>query len=111
MQITIAPASVTGPGESEFERTLPQGDWYIIPPIEGDWKIDAVPDGDGGQHLTMIYAEGYSASVHMKGNGVLQVSLYRNDSPHPMEIDQSNLHIWFRDRQDEPPVALKNGHE
>ena len=46
----------------------------------------------------------------MNGDGVLQVSLFRNDLPHPMEIDQGNLHIWFRDRQDELPVVLKNAH-
>ncbi len=102
---------MTGPAGPEFERILPQGDWYIIPPIEGDWKIDAVPDGDGGQHLTMIYAEGYSATVHMKGDGVLRVSLYRNDSPHPMEIDEGNLHIWFRDREGGHPVELKAAPE
>ena len=111
MQIATTPTSMIDAGESQFERILPQGDWFIIPPVEGDWKIDAVPDGDAGQHLTMTYSDGYSATVHMKADGVLRVNLYRNDSPHPMEIDRGKLHIWFRDQQDGVPVSLKPADE
>jgi len=87
--------------DSLSECVLPQGDWFIIPPVEGDWKIDAVPDGDGGQYLTMLYPDDYSAHVHMQGDGVLCVKLYRSGLPYSMEIDQENLHIWFRDQGDD----------
>ena len=82
--------------DANHERVLPKGDWYIIPPAEGEWQVDATPDGRGGQHLRMTYKEGYSAAVYMRSDGVLRVRLYLNEQPHPMEIDESNLHIWFR---------------
>ena len=76
---------------------LPQGDWYIVPPVAGEWEMEATPDGRGGQHLRMLYPEGYSATVFMRADGRLRVRLYRDNLPHPMEIDHQRLHIWFVD--------------
>ena len=97
MQIARPGARLSVNGEAGHQRSMPQGDWYIIPPVEGEWNIEAVPDGRGGQHLTMTYPDDYSATVHMKADGGLDVRLYRQESPHPMEIDPDKLHIWFRE--------------
>ena len=81
--------------DGAVEQVLPQGDWYIVPPVDGDWRVEATPDGRGGQHMKMIYPDGYSASVYMRADGVLRVRLYRDGAPRPMEIDEEHLHIWF----------------
>jgi len=81
--------------KDNFEQVLPQGDWYIVPPVDGDWHIDATPDGRGGQHMRMHYPEGYTASVYMRSDGVLRVRLYRNNIPVMMELDEEHKHIWF----------------
>ncbi|MCY4109081.1 MAG: hypothetical protein OXG11_08645 [Chloroflexi bacterium] len=83
--------------DESYEVLLPKGDWYIIPPVEGDWTVDATPDGRGGQHMQMKYDAGYSASVYMRSDGALRVRLYKDRLPHPMELDRTNLHVWFRD--------------
>ena len=74
---------------------LPQGDWYIVPPVDEEWRVEATPDGRGGQHMRMIYGDGYSATVFMRADGDLRIRLYRHDRPHPMEIDHDKFHIWF----------------
>ena len=83
--------------DESYEALLPKGDWFIVPPVEGEWTVDATPDGRGGQHMRMAYPEGYGALVFMRADGQLRVRLYRDEQPHPMELDQDNLHIWFRD--------------
>ncbi|MCY3695173.1 MAG: hypothetical protein OXG77_08180 [Chloroflexi bacterium] len=88
------PPSADAAAES---ANLPQGDWYIVPPVEGEWKVEATPDGRGGQHLRMLYPDGYAATVYMRADGRLRVRLYRDNRPHPMEIDHDRLHIWFVD--------------
>ena len=85
------------PADESHEVLLPKGDWYIIPPVEGDWTVDATPDGRGGQHMRMEYADGYGASVYMRADGTLRVRLYRHEQPHPLELDETSLHVWFRD--------------
>ena len=87
----------SNPSDESYEILLPKGDWYIIPPVEGHWRVDATPDGRGGQHMRMKYADGFSASVYMRADGTLRVRLYRNERPHPAELDETNCHVWFRD--------------
>lgn len=82
--------------DESYEAVLPKGDWFIVPPVEGEWRIESTPDGRGGQHMRMIYPDGYTASVYMRADGQLRVRLYRREQPHPMEVDESKLHIWFR---------------
>ena len=83
--------------DESYEILLPKGDWYIIPPVEGQWEVDATPDGRGGQHMHMKYAGGFGASVYMRADGTLRVRLYKNEQPHPAELDNTNCHVWFRD--------------
>ena len=47
--------------------------------------------------MQMKYDAGYSASVYMRADGALRVRLYKDRLPHPMELDRTNLHVWFRD--------------
>ena len=76
--------------------TLPKGDWYIAPPVEGEYQINAQTDGARGQYISMTYAEGFQACIHIDDLGVVRCQLYRYNGSWPSDVDYGNLVISFR---------------
>ena len=76
--------------------TLPKGDWYVEPPVDGDYDINAQTDGARGQYISMTYPEGFQACVHIDDLGVLRCQLYRYNGVWPCDVDYGNLRIRFR---------------
>ena len=76
--------------------TLPKGDWYVAPPVEGEYQINAQTDGARGQYISMTYAEGFQACIHIDDLGVVRCQLYRYNGTWPSDVDYGNLVISFR---------------
>ena len=76
--------------------TLPKGDWYVEPPVNGAYDINAQTDGARGQYISMTYPEGYQACVHIDDLGVVRCQLYRYNGAWPCDVDYANLRIRFR---------------
>jgi len=82
--------------------TLPVGDWYVDPPVPGDYTIHAQSDGARGQYLSMTYPEGYQAFVHIDSVGVVRCQLFRFNGKWPVDVDYGRLRIRFRTRARTP---------
>lgn len=76
--------------------TLPKGDWYVEPPVDGDYDVSAQTDGARGQYISMTYPQGFQACVHIDDLGVLRCQLYRYNGAWPCDVDYANLRIRFR---------------
>ena len=76
--------------------TLPIGDWYVEPPVEGEYEIHAQSDGARGQYISMAYQNGYQAFIHMDSAGVLRVQLLRFNAAWPADVDYAGQRIRFR---------------
>ena len=76
--------------------TLPKGDWYVEPPVNGDYDINAQTDGARGQYISMTYPDGYQACVHIDDLGVLRCQLYRYNGAWPCDVDYASQRIRFR---------------
>ncbi len=76
--------------------TLPKGDWYVEPPVDGDYDISAQTDGARGQYISMTYPQGFQACIHIDDLGVLRCQLYRYNGAWPCDVDYANLRIRFR---------------
>ena len=76
--------------------TLPKGDWQVIPPVEGDYTIQAQSDGAQGQYISMSYCEGFQAFIHIDQVGVLRCQLIRYNGAWPADVDYGALRIRFR---------------
>ena len=94
-QASIDPSALFQPGAV----TLPKGDWYVEPPVEGDYTIHAQSDGARGQYISMTYSEGFQAFVHIDLIGVLRFQLFRYNEVWPAEVEYGGLKIRFRDVQ------------
>ena len=76
--------------------TLPKGDWYVTPPVEGEYQINAQTDGARGQYISMTYEQGFQACIHIDDLGVVRCQLYRYNGIWPSDVDYGNLVISFR---------------
>mgnify|MGYP001170769360 FL=1 len=83
--------------------TLPKGDWYVDPPVEGEYDVNAQTDGARGQYISMTYGQGFQACIHIDDQGVLRCQLYRYNEVWPLEVDHGKLTINFRS----VPLSIK----
>ncbi len=76
--------------------TLPKGDWYVDPPVEGDYHVNAQTDGAQGQFMSFTYPQGFQACIHIDDLGVVRCQLYRYNQAWPLDVDYAALRIRFR---------------
>ena len=76
--------------------TLPKGDWHVEPPVQCDHTVHARSDGACGQCLSLTYAGGYQALVHIDASGTLRCQLLRYDAVWPADVHYGELRTSFR---------------
>ncbi len=92
---SLDPSALFQPGAV----TLPTGDWYVEPPVDGDYTIHAQSDGARVQHISMTGLEGFQAFVHIDLTGALRFQLFRYNEVWPAEVEYGGIKTRFCDVQ------------